>query len=292
MTDLIIIPILNKQCSLFQGPTFFVSNDCYIEKLTDEEHSAFFRDAPDLIKSNLDLNNTKCIKIKDPNITEKNIRNLKTKITFSLNLFSESFPVLTSWCGHLNGDKKFKLKTIYEFESLAGFHKISNKHFKLLKTTKRSTLIQFFDIVQKAITKNELASFTLEKYNSALLRDDFLDKILDSTICFETMTPGNVELVFRLSQNISFIVGANASERLEIFDKMKLLYDVRSKLVHGDLNEKAFKKVDEVKNDWANYEKYLRSAVTYYLLFLSLNKKEDWEQHVKELVLGTQNKIV
>ncbi len=292
MTDLIIIPILNKQTSLFQGATFFLSNDCSIEKLTDEEHSAFFRDAPTSVKDSLDLNTTKCIKIKGPFISVEKTTVLKTKITFVLNLFADNFPVVTSWCGHLNGDKKIKLKNIYEFESLAGFHKISNKHFKFQKDTKRSTIIQFFAVVQKAISQNELAIFTLEKYNSSLLRVDFLDKLLDATICFETMTPGNSELVFRLSQNVSFIVGVNPTERLQIFDKMKLLYDVRSKLVHGDLNEKARKKVEEVRKDWNSYEKYLRSTVTYYLIFLSQKKKEDWENHIKEIVLGTQNKIV
>jgi hypothetical protein len=292
MTDLIIIPIFNKHTTLFQGPTVFLSDNCYIEKITDEEHSAFFRDANSSIKDSLDLNNTKCIKIKNHSITEDNIRNLRTKITFSLNLFSDDFPIVTSWCGHLNGDKKLKLKKIFEFESLAAFNKIRNNHFRILNSTKRSTIIQFLDIINKAITNNEQAIFTLEKYNSSSLRDDFLDKLLDATICFESMTPGNTELVYRLSQNISFIVGSNPIERLIIFEKMKTLYDVRSKLVHGDLNETAKKKINEVKVDWKIYEKYLRSTVTYYLLFLSQYKKKDWEQHIKELVIGTKNKIV
>lgn len=292
MNDFLIIPLLNKQITLFSGSTIFLSDKYYIEKLTDEEHSAFFRDASDSIKNALDLKKTKCIKIKESNITDKYIRQARTMATFILNLFSDGSPIVTSWCGHLNGEKKLNIKNILEFESLAGFHKISNTHFRISKTTNRPTVIQTFGVIEQAIDKNPTTLFTLEKYNSSLLRDDFMDKLLDSAICFETMTPGNTELVFRLSQNISFMVGKDPKERLEIFEKMKLLYDVRSKLVHGDLNDKAQKKIDQVKNEWSFYERYLRAAVTYYLFFLAQNDKVLWEQHIKELVIGTQNKIV
>lgn len=189
--------------------------------------------------------------------------------------------------------KKIKLKGITDFESLAAFHKISSKSFKFITKTKRETIIQFFTVVEKSIASNPSVLFTMEKYNSSLLRDDFFDRLLDATICFETMMPGNTELVYRLSQNVSFIVGVNAAERLSVFDNMKKLYDVRSKLVHGDLKSKGTeKKIEEVRTNWSTFEKYLKSSVTYYLLFMSQNKKEDWENHLKEIVIGTQTKIV
>ena len=184
------------------------------------------------------------------------------------------------------------LKKISEFESLAAFSKIINKTYTLIPKTKRETIIQFFQITESAIKTNPSVLFTLEKYNSSLLRDDFFDKLLDATICFETMMPGNTELVHRLSQNISFVVGTTAEERLTIFDNMKRLYDVRSKLVHGDLKtDKDKKAIEKVSSIWPTYEKYLKSAVTYYLLFLSQRSKTDWEAHLKEIVLGTQKKI-
>jgi hypothetical protein len=289
----IIIPILNKKVLLIQGPPILLSNDYSIEKISDDEFSAFFRTASEEIKANLNLNTTKCIKVKCKDPDKDKIRSSRTKAVFTLNIFADSNPIVTSWAGHLVGDKKINLKSITDFESLAAFHKISGKTYKFISRTKRETIIQFFQIVEKASISNPSVLFTMEKYNSALLRDDFFDKLLDATICFETMMPGNTELVYRLSQNISFIAGSSATEKLEIFDNMKKLYDVRSKLVHGDLKSKGTdKKIKEVQDNWSLFEKYLKSTVTYYLLFLSTNKKEDWENHLKEIVLGTQNKII
>jgi len=291
--EIVIIPILNKKVSLIQGPPILLSNDYTIEKITDDEFSAFFRNASDEIKASIDINSTKCIKVKCVNPDKETIKSVRTKAVFTLNIFSDPNPIVTSWAGHLIGDKKINLKGITDFESLAAFHKISSKSFKLIAKTKRETIIQFFQIVEKSVTSNSSVLFTMEKYNSSLLRDDFFDRLLDATICFETMMPGNTELIYRLSQNVSFIVGTNPTERLSIFENMKKLYDVRSKLVHGDLKSKGTdKKIEEVRNNWSTFEKYLKSSVTYYLLFMSQNKKDDWENHLKEIVIGTQNKIV
>lgn len=291
--ELIIIPILNKKVSLIQGPPILLSNDYSIEKISDDEFSAFFRDASDEIKANLDLNTTKCIKVQCTNPDKETIKSIRTRSVFTLNIFADVNPIVTSWAGHLVGDKKINLKGITDFESLAAFHKISGKTYKFISKTKRETIIQFFQVVEKAITSNSSVLFTMEKYNSSLLRDDFFDRLLDTTICFETMMPGNTELVYRLSQNVSFIVGATASEKLVIFDNMKKLYDVRSKLVHGDLASKDIKKkIKDVQDNWITFEKYLKSAVTYYLLFLSQHDKGKWENHLKEIVIGTQNKII
>lgn len=291
--ELIIIPILNKKITLLQGPPILLSNDYSIEKISDEEFSAFFREASDEIKANLDINTTKCIKVQSINPDKETIKAIRTKAVFALNIFADSNPIVTSWAGHLIGDKKINLKGITDFESLAAFHKLSNKTYKFISKTKRETIIQFFQVVEKATTSNSSVLFTMEKYNSSLLRDDFLDRLLDATICFETMMPGNTELIYRLSQNISFIVGTSSNERLEIFDNMKKLYEVRSKLVHGDLKGNGIaKKMDHVKSNWLTFEKYLKSAVTYYLMFLSQNSKDNWENHLKEIVIGTQSKIV
>lgn len=289
----IIIPILNKKVTLIQGPPILLSSDYIIEKITDEEFSAFFRDASDEIKTNLDINSTKCIKAQCSSPDKEMIKSIRTKAVFALNIFAESNPIVTSWAGHLAGDKKINLKGVTDFESLAAFHKLSSKTYKILSKTKRETIIQFFQIIEKAVSTSLSVLFTLEKYNSSLLRDDFLDRLLDAAICFETMMPGNTELIYRLSQNVSFMVGNSATERLVIFDNMKKLYDVRSKLVHGDLKSKGTeKKIDDVKTNWSTFEKYLKSAVTYYLLFLSQNSKNNWENHLKEIVIGTQTKIV
>jgi len=290
MSKLIIIPILNDKITLFQGPAFYLDENVFIDKLTDDEHSAFFRGLEDDFKSSIDINRTRCIKCKLSTADEDETKKVKTQATFCLNLFSE-FPLVTTWGGILDGIAKLSVHKIVEFEDLAG--KIKTNRFKIQSGTKRVAVSELYKLINGAISKGKETLFTLEKYNSSLLRSEFIDKLVDTTICFESLISGNTELIYRLSLYSSYITGNSAVEREEIYKKMKSLYEVRSKIVHGDLKgNKIQKKIDLVKNNWADYQKILKSAVSYYIIYLSQHNKEDWDKHLHNLVLGIESKVV
>ncbi len=292
MSKLIIIPLLNDKITLFSGPTFYLNNDVFIDKLTDDEHSAFFRRLDNEFKSTIDINKTRCIKCLSSNADESETKKIKTQATFCLNLFSE-FPLVTTWGGILEGSAKLTIFKIVEFEDLAGINKIKTNCFKFHSDTKRLTVSELYKVINSAILKGSETLFTLEKYNSSLLRSEFIDKLVDTSICFESLISGNTELIYRLSLYSSYISGSNAAERDEIFTKMKALYEVRSKIVHGDLKgNKIQQKIELVKNNWPEYQKILKSAVSYYLIYLSQNNKEDWDKHLHNLVLGVESKII
>jgi hypothetical protein len=288
----IIIPLLNNNVTLLPGPPLYLEENVFLEKITDEEHSAFFRGAPDEIRASIDIKNTKCIKIHIDNADSKVTKQYRTKTIFCLNIFRHKNPALYSWAGILHGERKLRIKDIIEFEALSGFNKLRKNKFKIELSIRRKTIIEFYKIINQAISANDRVFFALDKFNSSLVRDDFYDTLIDTTICFETLTPGSTELVYRLSQNISFIVGNSPSEREQAFDNMKKLYDVRSKIVHGDVSGKTIDKIEEVRNNWEIYDKYLKSAIIYYLIFLSQNSKKEWENHLKGIILGTQTKVV
>lgn len=292
--EYLIIPILNNKITLFQGPILYLTENIFFDKLTDDEHSAFFRFAEEDFKKTIDINKTKCIKFSsDVPITNTIVKLLKNKIVFCLNVLSDSNPILTTWGGVLSGERSLKIKEIIEFEALAGIQKLSLQGFKIQPGLKRQSVIETYKIISESVTKSPETIFTLEKYNSALMRTEFFDKVVDSTICFETLTQGNTELTYRLSLNIAYISGNTANERLEIFDNMKLLYEIRSKIVHGDLGGTSItKKIEKVRASWSNYEKILKSSVLYFLIFINQRSKTEWEEHLKGLILGTENKII
>jgi len=292
MNELIIIPLLNKSVSLFPGPPFYFNDDIFIDRITDDEFSAFFRGAKDEYKNILNINKTKCIKYKARQIDKDLAKSLKNKTIFCLNVFSE-YPIVTTWAGIVTGEKKLKIKEIADFEALAGLNKISSYKFKFHNGIKRPAVSEFYKIIDSSVKKTPEVIFTLEKYNSALLRTEFFDKVVDTTICFETLIPGNSELTYKLSLYIAYITSTSPHERENTFEEMKKLYEVRSKIVHGDLNGSSIKKkLRKVETDWKQYEQILKSAVTYYLIYLSQKSKNDWESHLKKLVLGTESKII
>jgi len=291
--EYLIIPLLNKTVTLFSGPALYLNENISFDKLTDDEHSALFRFGNEELKNTIDINKTKCIKFSSAEpITEKVVREIKCVVSFCMNVYAGEAPLLTTWGGIFVGEKKLRIKEIVEFEALSAIQKLSLTNFKFQKDLKRQFLVETYRIIQSNVTKHPEIIFTLERFNSASLRSEFFDKLIDSTICFETLTTGNTELTYRLSLTIAFIASQSIEERTSIFEKMKLLYEVRSKIVHGDLNNKTLPKVSSIKDTWHEYEKILKASVIYYFIYISQKDKGMWDEHIKRLIFGLDQKIV
>ena len=181
MPELLVIPLLNHKVSLFSGPTFYFNDHLFIDRITDDEHSAFFRGAKDEYKNALDINTTKCIKHKAEVFDQDNAKLIKTKTLFCLNLFSDT-PLVATWAGILLEGRKLKIKEIAEFEALAGLNKISSRKFKLHNDIKRIAVHDFYKVIEAALKASPEIIFTLEKYNSSILRTEFYDQLVDTTL--------------------------------------------------------------------------------------------------------------
>jgi hypothetical protein len=289
----LVIPLLNNRATFLKGSFVQLSESIIIEKITDEEHSAFYRLENKEIEEAIKINDTKCIKAKfDNEPTLDEIIKLCAKINFLLNLFSDKNSPIIQWSALIEGDNKLIIKKIIELDAIAKLTHLCTMPYKMKESTKRQALLQMFQIINQSIANDRNVYFTIRKFNSSLVRSDINDKIIDSTICLESLISGINELSFRLSLSIAYITKSVPAERLECFTKIKELYDVRSKIVHGDLDNKALAKITDINNQWDYYHEIIKSALTYYLFYVSSRTRDQWNTHLKNLVLNFDNRIV
>ncbi len=90
------------------------------------------------------------------------------------------------------------------------------------------------------------------------------DKLLDYMIGLESLflPDGNDELTFRLSLRVAFLINQDMVERKKIFKFIRKMYELRSKIAHGNAHGKKFKLT---KEDISKIEGILRSTLKIYL---------------------------
>jgi hypothetical protein len=64
-------------------------------------------------------------------------------------------------------------------------------------------------------------------------RDNQVDRFVDSVVAWENLFGGDGEMTLRISSSLAWLLGDDAKHRLELQKKIKDLYTLRSKVVHG-----------------------------------------------------------
>jgi hypothetical protein len=292
MPYLLIIPMLNYDIRLIRGPFFSISENIFIEKLTDEEHSAFFRYENKEIRNYLAIDETKCLKAHfDIEPTEEQINLEGIKLSFLLNLFAESSPIIIQWAAIIERGSKLTIKKIQVFDPILSLTDFSDNQYKIRTGITRQAIFELYKRLTNAIIADQNAKFTIRRFNSSLLRLDFYDQLIDTTICLESLISGTTELSFKFSLFLSYISKDLPAERNECFQKLKILYDVRSKIVHGEVEASILAKIAAIKADWSYFNDVLKSTLIYYLIYSSDRTRKQWNNHLLNIILGTENKI-
>jgi hypothetical protein len=150
-----------------------------------------------------------------------------------------------------------------------------------------------YKAVNKTCAENPTVLFTLERFNSSLLRPEMFDKIVDITISIESLITGKDELRYRFSLHNAFVAASQPQAREEAFSLLQSLYDARSAIVHGDIDSKDNKKaIAKATEKWPDIVRLAKATINYYLLFLGEHKKSEWNEHLKRLVFGLDQRLI
>ena len=60
------------------------------------------------------------------------------------------------------------------------------------------------------------------------------DRILDAITALEALVGERTEIAFKLSFRTAGILATDDNERVALFERIKIYYDTRSRIVHGD----------------------------------------------------------
>lgn len=287
----IIIPFLNHEVEVFDEPTFYFDDNTFIEKIYVEDFGAFFSGVSNEYKDSINTN-TKCIYIDNPVYDDFRdfVQTIAIKIRYALNCFAIDHPPIFPYAYLLNkGDNKqsSEILELADIEAVANAHKFKNQRFKVKE--ERENLSNFFKLIDSVCKNKQVALFTIDRFNSCLTRAKELDQIVDACISLESLINGNSELVFRFSLYHSLIAESDISKRIDTFNLFKSFYSARSTIVHGGIEDKS---VIKVKENWETIKDLAKRSINYYLAYLYEKPDGNWDEHLKNLALGVEDRVL
>lgn len=85
-------------------------------------------------------------------------------------------------------------------------------------------------------------------------------RLVNFSIALESIfSTDNIELSYRISLRVSFFLGNNSVERKKIFEEVREIYNLRSRIVHGNVLKK--KEKNKIPKTLENLETYLRASI-------------------------------
>lgn len=302
-TQRIILPLLNEKVTTIKGPSLSLGTDATLRAIDVLDQGAFLFTG-DEYRNSIGLK-TRCVYITEPQITgdfETFAKGVATKVKFLLNNFKDDGPILIPFAALIVSTtaSKCKISEVVDVESIADLHKLKKSPYKLRSGINLQSISEYAVAVSSVCEKVPEILFTLERYNQSLVRTGRYDRIVDQTICLESMIHTSQEVSFKFSLYLSLIAMKDPADRARAFTLFQKLYNARSKIVHGDINEKD---LAAVETDWEEIKTLTASVMTYYILFLfsklSTNAgeysfktaKKDWKAHLDELLFGLDKRF-
>lgn len=136
----------------------------------------------------------------------------------------------------------------------------------------------------KVVEDNEFMKIALEYFHDAQKKFVFSDEgFISAMISLESLfNEGPSDIKYKLSHRASFLLGLSGVESVEAFEKLKALYNTRSKLVHGG-------GASSHDPDRGLISRYTRKAIIIFLILLKneerrgVGKKRRKENLLKEI---------
>jgi Apea-like HEPN len=156
---------------------------------------------------------------------------------------------------------------------------------------------QFAPSIDGDIISNWLPVFFQARKNSAdrmhITADRFVrylrdpttaDSLTDLCISLESLFEASTELKFRFCTCLAKVTGAKGEQAEKTAILLEGLYDLRSKIVHGDPS--AARVLKKMQPDLHAIRRVARRVLINYVLFMSEHTRGDWKQHLRTLLFA------
>lgn len=293
MTTKLLLPLLNRNVTMFKGPTWYLSANVSIEAISTEDHGIVFRYGPPEYQSLLSPK-SKCIRIEG--VDESQCANIArtegTKISFLLNYFKSSQPVALSFAIQITKRPRSYVVNIINLPVISDTRFQRTHNYRIRDNVHRGNISDFYQVISKVNEKHPGILLTLDRFNAALFRTGDYDKIVDITISLESLIKGSTELQHKFSLYNAWAAEADSDNRHNCLKLLKSLYNARSAIVHGTaMSQKEYdKKIRLILDKWDDVIKIAEKAIGYHLLYLYANDIEKWYKHQESLSLGIEER--
>jgi hypothetical protein len=224
---------------------------------------------------------SKCIVVEDFDFdfNQVTVEDVSIPASYALNFFSTGDGLRTAY-GFLLDYKKAAPKMEKEIPLASLSHPTGS--FQIRSAAKPDQIQKMFEAASGSIKKDKGLRVTLSRFNAALLRDRIEDRIVDLSVCLESLFSSSTEIAFRFSLYNAIISTTKLEQRFERFKLLQSLYKDRSKLVHGEYSDSKIT-VDQFKE----LINIARVAIAYKIQFVEENgDSKAWQEHLDKLALS------
>jgi hypothetical protein len=286
----IIYPLLLRSFTFLRGPVCYFSEKHYLTQITEVDLGTVLTNCPPDYRGAL-AGRFRCVYYDaEDSISDEQILQHGQLIAFTLNYFS-SVDALFFPCAIKIDTSGRRTKASFKFERQSQvLSPPASLRYRLIQGTKAAELQKIFSLAGTALQNAPSVRIMMNRFNSALRREEFEDKIIDLSVALETMLDDTTEISFKLSLYLAFICQQDRATAYELF---KTLYDVRSRIVHGSIYRRnAQRGVEDIGQRFPDVVRYSKAAMLYYLSFLNQRPPNEWGRHCLNIVLGSEQQIV
>lgn len=246
------------------------------------------KDAKSMPKINTNFQKIKYIigtHIPRTSISDEKIKERFEKFLFALKIFhhgdvqfggiyykeSENWEVKPTIC--ISSEpvlSKPKIKYSLETESF------SEKDFK--------KFLNDFSKINLTKGKHVFLGRSIKRFSQSLENENTLDRIVDFIICLESLYSSNEQqLSFRFAMRVAIVLGQTPRQKLMLQEFILQIYDLRSKIVHGDELPKIELDGKEIDLNYCieNLEKIARNSIH---IFLDLINDFDTKEELHKMI--------
>ncbi|MEY4538586.1 MAG: Apea-like [Bacteroidota bacterium] len=144
---------------------------------------------------------------------------------------------------------------------------------------------EFIKTVFDSLKLDNYLGFAIDNYLTSYSASHFHYQYLTLCISLENIIYGNQEITYRLRRNVSILCGQDECSCNIIFENLKKLYALRSKIIHGDSYE------IKIVIEYLKPIKSIVSRTIIELLVHNFDKIEKLNHRLTEIGFGDRNKI-
>lgn len=274
-----VIPLLQKECKLLSNVPVLFDSKVSIKAIKSEHIGAIMKRRSDFSASL--SGKTKCILIEPGAVSASidEVQRIALHASFVLNFFAKSGASMCVQSFKLKYDRSHVMIGV---DAISSIGPPNHGKYEIDNTVSPNEIKTLYQSTQKAVLKDKSLIISIKRFNGALTKTELDDKLIDITICLESIFNAQNEISFRFSLYNSIISEADPQRRYESFLLLKKLYNLRSNIVHGN------KDIDSVwtSENWPKIISIAKIALVKKIEFLQANESLAWQAHLDKIALG------
>jgi hypothetical protein len=276
-----VIPLLHKECKLIPNVPLLLDETTSIRSVKSEHIGAIINKRRALSEA---LNSkTKCILVQtgDEEASQDFVENAALCGAFVLNIFAGAGASVCNQAFVIKYVRSHSVTNVFDLPSVSA---PTPGRYVIDESVEPASVKTLYSSVKEALNKDPGLAITIRRFNGALSRQIYEDKIIDITICLESMFNSQTEISFRFILYNSLLSETDLRPRVELFRLLKKLYSERSNLVHGS------KALDTAwtAEHWDSLVRVAKLCLLKKIEFLQDHPIGSWQNHLDGLALGAQ----